>query len=61
VLMDSVTSGAELGVEFPNGGGLPEQAPVPLGPGSWMVRAVYASPIEDTSVGVIQLLPQPSN
>ncbi|MEU7742885.1 Imm21 family immunity protein [Nonomuraea sp. NPDC049158] len=61
VLIDSVTAGAELGVEFPDGEGLPEQAPVPLGPGSWMVRAVYASPIEDTSVGVIQLLPQPSN
>ncbi|MFF3669427.1 Imm21 family immunity protein [Microtetraspora malaysiensis] len=61
VLMDSVTAGAELGVEFPNGGGMPEQAPVPLWPGSWMVRVVHASPIKDTSVGVIQLLPRPSN
>ncbi|MFG3227359.1 Imm21 family immunity protein [Kitasatospora sp. NPDC048194] len=61
VLMDSVTAGADLGVEFPNGGGLPEQAPVPLGPGSWMVRAVHASPTEHISVGVIQLLPRPSN
>ncbi|MER5402582.1 Imm21 family immunity protein [Streptomyces sp. NPDC002599] len=61
VLMDSVTAGAELGIEFPNGGDMPEQAPVPLEPGSWTVRAVHASPIEDTSVGVIQLLPRPSN
>ncbi|MGW1656755.1 Imm21 family immunity protein [Streptomyces atratus] len=61
VLMDSVTAGTELSVEYPNGGGMPEQAPVTLPPGSWIVRAVHASPIEDTSVGVIQLLPQPSN
>ncbi|WP_406415335.1 immunity 21 family protein [Streptomyces sp. NBC_00873] len=61
VLMDSVTAGAELSVEYPNGGGMPEQAPVALPPGSWMVRAVHASPIEDTSVGVIRLLPQPSS
>ncbi|GGW87268.1 Imm21 family immunity protein [Streptomyces galilaeus] len=61
VLMDSVTAGAEHSVEYPNGGGMPEQAPVALPPGSWMVRAVHASPIEDTSVGVIQLLPQPSS
>ncbi|MFD0354349.1 Imm21 family immunity protein [Streptomyces sp. NPDC127110] len=61
VLMDSVTAGAELGVEFPNGGGLPEQAPVSLGSGSWTVRAVHASPSEDTLVGVVQLLPRPSN
>ncbi|MER7581844.1 Imm21 family immunity protein [Kitasatospora sp. NPDC097691] len=58
VLMDSVMAGADLGVEFPNGGGVPEQAPVPLGPGSWTVRAAHASPIEYTSVGVIQLLPR---
>ncbi|MFF4143969.1 Imm21 family immunity protein [Streptomyces sp. NPDC001698] len=61
VLMDSVTAGAEFSVEHPNGGGMPEQAPVALPPGIWMVRAVHASPIEDTSVGVIQLLPQPSS
>ncbi|MEU5614386.1 Imm21 family immunity protein [Streptomyces sparsogenes] len=61
VLMDSVTGGDELGVEYPAGGGLPEQAPVPIRPGRWAVRAVYASPIEETSVGVIQLLPWPSH
>ncbi|MFE2750126.1 Imm21 family immunity protein [Streptomyces scopuliridis] len=59
VLMDSVTAGAELGVEYPNCGGVPEQAPAALPAGNWMVRAVHASPFEDTSVGVVQLLPQP--
>ncbi|MEY9873288.1 hypothetical protein ABH931_002770 [Streptacidiphilus sp. MAP12-33] len=58
VLMDSVTAGAELGIEYPNGGGTPAQAPVVLPPGSWLVRAVHASPFEDTSVGVVQLVPQ---
>ncbi|TDT97505.1 immunity protein 21 of polymorphic toxin system [Streptomyces sp. 846.5] len=59
VLMDSVTAGSELDVEYPNGRGRPEQATVALPAGNWMVRAVHASPFEDTSVGVIQLLPQP--
>ncbi|MEV8536387.1 Imm21 family immunity protein [Streptomyces sp. NPDC051211] len=57
VLMDSVTDGAELAVEYPDGGGLPEQAPVPIRPGRWTVRAVHASPNDDTSVGLVQLLP----
>jgi hypothetical protein len=57
VLMDSVTDGAELDVEYPNGGGLPEQASVPIPPGRWTVRAVHASPNDDTSVGLVQLLP----
>ncbi|MEV5950979.1 Imm21 family immunity protein [Streptomyces sp. NPDC051993] len=57
VLMDSVTAGSELDIEYPDGGGLPEQAPVPIGPGRWTVRAVHASPNENTSVGVVQLLP----
>ncbi|MEU0820323.1 Imm21 family immunity protein [Streptomyces mirabilis] len=61
VLMDSVTAGTELGVEYPAGGGLPEQAPVPIRPGRWAVRAVYAAPIAETSVGVIHLLPWPSH
>ncbi|MFD0035668.1 Imm21 family immunity protein [Streptomyces sp. NPDC055059] len=61
VLMDSVTAGAGVGVEYSNDGGMPTQAPVPLWPGSRTVRAVHASPIEDTLVGVIQLLPRPSN
>ncbi|MGW6357954.1 immunity 21 family protein [Streptomyces sp. NPDC055092] len=57
VLMDSVTDGAELDVEYPIGGGLPEQAPVPIPPGRWTVRAVHASPNDSTSVGLVQLLP----
>ncbi len=61
VLMDSVTAGDELGVEYPAGSGLPEQAPVPTRPGRWAVRAVYASPIEATSVAVIHLLPWSSH
>ena len=38
VLIDSGTAGAELGVEYPNGGGVTEQGPVLLPTGSWMVR-----------------------
>jgi hypothetical protein len=57
VLMDSVTAGNELDVEYPNGGGLPEQAPVPIPPGRWAVRAVHTSANEETSVGLVQLLP----
>ncbi|MFM9368469.1 Imm21 family immunity protein [Streptomyces sp. Da 82-17] len=59
VLMDSVTAGDELGVAYPAGGGPPEEAPVPIPPGRRAVRAVHASPIEHTSVGVIHLLPLP--
>lgn len=57
VLMDSVTAGNELDVEYPNGGGLPEQAPVPIPPGRWTVRAVHTAANEETSVGLVQLLP----
>ncbi|MFC8246255.1 immunity 21 family protein [Streptomyces chartreusis] len=57
MLMDSVTAGNELDVEYPNGGGLPEQAPVPIPPGRWTVRAVHTSANEETSVGLVQLLP----
>ncbi|MGW0784948.1 Imm21 family immunity protein [Streptomyces sp. NPDC002913] len=51
VLMDAATGGAELNIEYPNGGGMPDQAPVPIPAGRWTVRAVH------TSVGVVQLLP----
>jgi Immunity protein 21 len=61
MLMDSVTAGAQLTSEYPNGGGLPDQAPVSIPPGSWTIRAVYASPTERTSVGVIQLLRRSSS
>lgn len=57
VLMDSVTAGNELGVEYPNGGGLPVYARVPIPPGRWIVRAVHTLANEETSVGLVQLLP----
>ncbi|WP_329164531.1 immunity 21 family protein [Streptomyces sp. NBC_01267] len=56
VLVDSVTAGTELNVEYPNGGGLPDQGPVPLPGGRWTVRAVHAEVDERTWVGLIQLL-----
>ncbi|MEV6474904.1 immunity 21 family protein [Streptomyces sp. NPDC051657] len=57
VLMDSANEGAELNVAYPNGGGMPEQAPVPIPPGRWTVRAVHTSVNEETSVGLVHLLP----
>jgi hypothetical protein len=56
VLMDSVTAGAELGIEYP-GGGLPEQAPVPLPAGTWRIRAVHAEADDGTQVVLVHLLP----
>jgi hypothetical protein len=56
VLMDSVNAGADLGVEYP-GGGLPDQAPVPLPGGSWTVRAVHTEVDGYTWVGLVHLLP----
>lgn len=56
VLMDSATDGAELDVEYP-GGGMPDQAPVSIPPGRWAVRAIHTSVGEETSVGLVQLLP----
>ncbi|MFI1097552.1 Imm21 family immunity protein [Streptomyces sp. NPDC020917] len=41
VLMDSAEAGADLGVAYPNGGGIPEQAGVPVPAGAWRVRAVH--------------------
>ncbi|WP_406309210.1 Imm21 family immunity protein [Streptomyces sp. NBC_00623] len=60
VLMDSADAGADLGVEYPNEGGLPEQAPVPVPAGFWNVRAAHISGDEDTWVGLVQLLPAPA-
>jgi len=56
VLMDSANAGTDLGVEYP-GGGLPDQAPVPLPAGTWRVRAVYAEADGHTWVGLVHLLP----
>ncbi|ANN18975.1 hypothetical protein SD37_27365 [Amycolatopsis orientalis] len=56
VLMDSVTAGAELGVEFP-AGGKPEQAEVPIEEGRFRVRAVHTDG-EAAWVGLVQLVPE---
>ncbi|WP_337797980.1 Imm21 family immunity protein [Nocardiopsis sinuspersici] len=56
VLMDSAVPGAELDAEYP-GGGMPEQAPVPLPSGRWRVGAVQAWADEHTRVGLLRLLP----
>jgi hypothetical protein len=55
VLMDSAEAGADLNVEYPDGG-LPAQAPVPLGVGRWRVRAAYTTEGQ-SSVCLVQLLP----
>lgn len=59
VLMDSAFAGAELGTAYV-GGGMPEQAPVPLPAGRWTVRAIHAEADERNWVGLVQLLPQSS-
>ncbi|MCX4820618.1 immunity 21 family protein [Streptomyces sp. NBC_01142] len=56
VLMDSAEAGADLNVEYPDGGGLPEQAPVPIPPGQWVVRAVQTWANDQTWTGLVQLL-----
>jgi hypothetical protein len=54
VLMDSAEAGADLGVEYPDGG-QPVQAPVQLPAGRWRVRAVHQTG-EFPWVGVAQLV-----
>lgn len=56
VLMDSVTRGADLNTDYPDGG-KPDQAPLALPPGRWKVRAVHATVSESARVGLVQLLP----
>ncbi|MDV9170981.1 Imm21 family immunity protein [Streptomyces sp. W16] len=56
VLMDSAEAGAELGVEYPDGG-LPAEAPVPLPAGRWTVRAVQVKADEGNRVCLVHLLP----
>lgn len=56
VLMDSAEAGSELGIEYP-GGGMPDQAPVPLPAGHWRVRASHTKADEENRVGLVQLLP----
>ncbi|MEU6926240.1 Imm21 family immunity protein [Streptomyces sp. NPDC046631] len=56
VLMDSAEAGADLGVEYPDGG-RPGQAPAQLPAGRWRVRAVHRAE-EFPWVGVVQLVPR---
>ncbi|WTB02666.1 immunity 21 family protein [Streptomyces avidinii] len=52
----SAEAGAELNVEYPGGGGLPAQAPVPPPAGRWRVRAVHTEADEENRVGLVRLL-----
>ena len=54
VLMDSAEAGADLGVNYPDGG-QPDQAPVQLPAGQWKVRAVHKSG-DFPWVGLVQLV-----
>ncbi|WP_239072306.1 Imm21 family immunity protein [Streptomyces bauhiniae] len=54
VLMDSVEAGADLGVDYPDGG-RPDEAPVQLPAGRWRVRAVHKGG-EFPWVGLVQLI-----
>ncbi|MFF4343663.1 Imm21 family immunity protein [Kitasatospora sp. NPDC001540] len=58
VLMDSAEAGKDLGVPYPNGRGLPDEAPVPVPAGRWRVRAFHQRASEGAWVGVVQLHPE---
>ncbi|MEV8375853.1 Imm21 family immunity protein [Kribbella sp. NPDC056861] len=57
VLMDSAEAGSDLGVPYPDGRGIPEQAPVDVEAGRWRVSAVQIAGDVDPWVGVVRLLP----
>jgi hypothetical protein len=59
VLMDSAEAGSDLPIEYP-GGGMPEQAPVPLPAGRWRGRASHTWADQADWVGLVQLLPTES-
>ncbi|WP_326698970.1 immunity 21 family protein [Streptomyces sp. NBC_01754] len=56
VLLDSAVAGADLAVEYPDGGRLPEQAQISVPAGRWSVRATHKTG-DFPWVGVVQLLP----
>jgi hypothetical protein len=56
VLLGAAVAGADLTVECPDQGGLPEQARIPVPAGRWNVRAAHKTG-EFPWVGVVQLLP----
>ncbi|WP_328415176.1 immunity 21 family protein [Micromonospora sp. NBC_00389] len=55
VLMDSVSAGSELHIAYPDGE-MPAHAPIPIPATRWKVRAVHTC-VNETSVGVVHLLP----
>ncbi|MGW5079538.1 Imm21 family immunity protein [Micromonospora echinospora] len=57
VLMDSVSAESELHIAYPDGE-MPAHAPIPISAARWKVRAVHTCVNEQTSVGVVHLLPQ---
>ncbi|WP_327738770.1 immunity 21 family protein [Streptomyces nojiriensis] len=59
VLLDSAVAGADLAVEYPDQGGLPEQALICVPAGRWSVRAFHKTG-DFPWVGLVQLLPAPS-
>ncbi|MER5383160.1 Imm21 family immunity protein [Streptomyces sp. NPDC002688] len=60
ILMDSAEAGDDLNVEYADGSGFPEQAPVPLPTGRWTVRAVHTRAGDHTSLGLVKLVPADS-
>ncbi|MEU7042458.1 Imm21 family immunity protein [Streptomyces varsoviensis] len=54
ILLDSAVAGADLAVEYPDRGGLPEQAQVAVPAGRWSVRATHKTG-DYPWVGVVQL------
>ncbi|GAA3568194.1 Imm21 family immunity protein [Kribbella ginsengisoli] len=57
VLMDSAEAGSDLGVPYPNGDGVPSEAPVAIQAGQWRVSAVQVTGEADPWVGVVRLSP----
>ncbi|MFC4516339.1 MULTISPECIES: Imm21 family immunity protein [Streptomyces] len=56
VLLDSAVAGADLALEYPDQGGLPEQAQISVPAGRWRVRATHERG-DSAWVGVVHLLP----
>jgi hypothetical protein len=57
VLMDAAEAGADLAVEYPDRGGFPEQAPIPVPAGRWSIRACHMTG-DFPWVGIVRLLPE---
>ncbi|MFF4234145.1 Imm21 family immunity protein [Streptomyces sp. NPDC001820] len=59
ILLDSAVAGTDLAVEYPDQGGLPEQALICVPAGRWSVRAFHKTG-DFPWVGVVRLLPASS-